>query len=318
MTDNFSVEFPRVDVLLATYNGENYLQEQIESLLAQRKVHIRILVRDDGSSDRTLAILNEYSARYSDRFILLDSECRLGAIRSFEELMRVSTASYMAFCDQDDVWMPEKLEVLLGRLRELESLCGDSVPGLAHCDLKVVDHALSEISPSFWSYAGIQAHRNNFQNMLLFNTVTGCAMVCNRALIKIALPMPEGIHMHDQWLALCASAFGVIAVVDEPLVLYRQHGRNTLGAGFSLGQRIQAKFAAVISRYSYSDWSLLLRQAQIFEGARSQQLSLEKKAFLSGLLALPAKSALQRKWMLFNANIAPGRGVRRLLFWLFS
>lgn len=312
------VDEQSIDILLATYNAGDFIRPQLESLFAQRDVSFRIVVRDDGSTDDTLVVLHEYERLHPKVFKILPGNARLGPKGSFSALMDASSAKYIAFCDQDDVWLPEKLSVLMKSLITLEHEQGDSTPCLAHCDLRVVDERLSEINPSFWRHSGINAHHNDFRNMLLFNTVTGCALVCNRALLERARPVPSDAHMHDQWLALCAAAYGVIAVVDEPLVLYRQHGRNSLGAGLALPQRLRAKLVTLVKSGRYSDWTILLKQAVVFRILHGGTLAPERKKVLDEVLMIPVLSPLKRKWLLLRYGIAPGGLLRRILFWAFA
>lgn len=222
-----------VDLLLATCNGERYLPALLDSLLAQTHRHWRLLVGDDASSDATLAILERYRPRLGERLQVFTSPARQGVVRNFERLMarsvRDGVAEYAAFCDQDDVWLPAKLATLLGALRRLQEREGPGVPCLVHCDLALVDAALAPVHPSFMRHQHYAPARCTSRALLSVNQVTGCAMLVNRALLELALPIPAAALMHDWWCALLArdTARGF---VDQALVLYRQHGANQLGA----------------------------------------------------------------------------------------
>ena len=227
-----------VDILLATYNGAAYLAPQLDSLLAQTHGHFRLLVSDDGSSDDTLAILQRYESAFDGRLVLLPSARPAGApgggvLRNFERLMRASAdddrAAYIAFCDQDDVWLPEKTARLLAALQALEARHGSAAPCLVHSDLTVVDQDLQVISPSFAAYQRIAPVDVTPRTLLSVNQVTGCATMINRALLQLALPLPPEVVMHDWWLALLAGS-GARQFVPEALIRYRQHGRNQVGA----------------------------------------------------------------------------------------
>ena len=153
------------------------------------------------------------------------------ACRTFGELLEDSDADYMALCDQDDVWLPGRIAKPLERVRAVEREQGAATPILAHTDLAVVDENLDTIAPSFWAYRHLDPYRGSELNRLLVqNVVTGCTTIINRALARLACPIPESIPMHDWWLALVASAFGRIETVPEATVLYRQHGNNSVGA----------------------------------------------------------------------------------------
>ncbi len=221
-----------IDILLATYNGEAFLEEQLDSIAAQTHGDWQLIARDDGSSDRTAAILDAFRARHSDKVVVLrDGDGNLGLVQNFSRLMEVSDAPYAAFCDQDDVWMPEKLELSLAKMRELEREHGAETPLLVFTDLTVVDEGLNVIHDSFWHYANLRPDRcNSLNRLLLHNVVTGCTALMNGPLVKKGVPIPSDAHVHDWWVVLVASTFGKAAYISRPTVRYRQHGRNMLGA----------------------------------------------------------------------------------------
>lgn len=206
-------------VLMPTYNGERYLAAQIDSILAQEGVKVSLLFSDDGSTDGTLSLL--------EGFDILPFERRLGPSQNVSRLLE-HTAPYVALADQDDVWERDKLVLSLQKMGELEALYGRETPLLVHTDLKVVDKELRESAPSFFSYN--KFHGGGLNQLLMQNTVTGCTLLMNEALASLATPIPPEAIMHDWWIALVASAFGKIGVINRPLVHYRQHGSNAIGA----------------------------------------------------------------------------------------
>lgn len=230
---------PRVAILLPTWNGEKYLHEQVDSLLAQDYPDFIIVSRDDGSRDSSPAIIADYAARFPQRFHVVPADGRnLGASGSFALLMDYAlqekaalgmASAWVMLSDQDDVWHPDKLGKSMTRMRELEAQF-PGLPLLVHGDLEVVDEARRQIAPSFVRYQGLKPLRNSFGRLLVSNTVTGCTALCNEALLRRALPIPAAAVMHDWWLALVAGAFGKLGFIDAPLLQYRQHGANTIGA----------------------------------------------------------------------------------------
>ena len=240
----------RIDILLATYNGGRFVQRQIQSVLAQMDDRCRLLIRDDGSTDATLPLVRQFVAQHPDRIVLFDDgSSHLGVCGSFGRLLEHSDADYLVLCDQDDVWLPGRISRPLERIQRVERELGASTPVLAHTDLVVVDENLRPIAPSFWSYCNIDPHHGSVLNRLLVqNVVTGCATVVNRALARLACPMPHSAPMHDWWLALVASAFGRIEAVAEPTVLYRQHSANRLGATCYNWQYVCHRAAELIRR----------------------------------------------------------------------
>lgn len=222
---------PRVEVLLATYNGERFLRAQIDSILSQDYQNLYILARDDGSSDSTTAILNEYEQRFPDRIRTMPPGSPTGSPKdNFLQLMKASTSEYVCFSDQDDIWLPDKISKTMQAMAALESHYGSTTPSMVFTDLRVVDDRLRTIHESFWKHEGIEPeHLNRLAAVLVHNPVTGCTMLINRPLLKISLKMPGEAAMHDSWIALLASAFGVSEAVPAKTVLYRQHDRNVVG-----------------------------------------------------------------------------------------
>ena len=230
---------PTVALLLSTYNGESFLAAQLDSLLRQTHGNFLVVARDDGSTDGTPAILENYRRAHPALFFLLkDDAGNRGPSASFsllceyvlENRARLAAGRLVAcFCDQDDVWADDKLEVQLAALLEAEA--GDSAkPVLVHSDLTVVDESLAEIDASFARYQGLETDRRSFPNLAISNLVTGCTAMFNEALMAIALPVPKRAIMHDWWFAMAAAAFGELVFLPQPLIKYRQHGSNTIGA----------------------------------------------------------------------------------------
>lgn len=222
-----------VDILMSTYNGEKYLAEQIDSLLNQTYISWHLIIRDDGSTDKTLSVIYDYCNQYPEQISLLrDDKGNVGSIHSFELLLQNSKADYMMFCDQDDVWLQNKIETMLAKMQNLETKYGKGTPILVHSDLFVVDENLNEICSSFWEFAGIKPCFINKDISLLgiSNTVTGCASIMNKALQMKSLPFPQHTKMHDAWIGLCAKKYGVLEYFEQPTVLYRQHRNNVIGA----------------------------------------------------------------------------------------
>jgi len=226
---------PRTIIVLATYNGAEFLAEQLDSLVAQTESDWNLLVRDDGSTDGTLEILQEFAGK-DGRIQILDNESRLlgSALDNFSILLLEAYeqgAEYVFCCDQDDIWGLEKLGIMLSRLMQLEGKGDAPAPSLVHHDLAVVSKTLEPVADSFFEYMQlVPSDQNNPQRLISRNEVTGCAMACNRSLLEIALPISKHAVMHDWWLALCAGYFGLLEPLPLKLVKYRQHGANTIGA----------------------------------------------------------------------------------------
>lgn len=223
---------PDVDILLATYNGERYLAAQLDSILRQSYGGWRLLIRDDGSTDATPAIIAGFAAGHPDKVrVIADGRGNLGAKGNFSALLEAATAGYAMFADQDDVWLPGKAAACRDAMRALADRHGDDTPLLVHCDARLVDADLGETHPSYRRYQRIDpVTSRRINRALLQNVALGCTQMFNRRLIELAAPVPAAARGHDWWVSLTAAAMGRIGHLDEALVLYRQHAGNAVGA----------------------------------------------------------------------------------------
>ncbi|MCF8069620.1 MAG: glycosyltransferase family 2 protein [Desulfobacterales bacterium] len=224
---------PEILILMGTYNGSLYIEDQIDSIQAQYYENWRLVIRDDGSTDNTLEIVNAISQKDNRVELLLDNKGNLGATANFAVLLKYAkenAARYVALADQDDVWVKGKLgrqlDVMLNAERE-----NDGTPVLVYSDLMVVDRNLKSVSASMMAYQSIHHEVARHLNVLLIqNYVTGCTILFNNALLKVAVPVAPSALMHDWWLALWTAVCGKLSYIDEPLVYYRQHEHNEIGA----------------------------------------------------------------------------------------
>lgn len=221
----------QLEILLSTFNGELHLSEQLESLLNQSFTDWRLLIRDDGSSDATCEVIEKFVSDYPEKALWLkDGLGNIGVVRSYAELMAQGTAQYIAFCDQDDVWLPEKLSLQMNKMYQVEAEFGANTPVLISSDLTVVDELLNELSPSLWKYQNVNPLKNShFKSLLVQNHMTGCTFLMNRQLAASVLPIAGAAIMHDWWVALIAAAKGKIVNIKTPTILYRQHAENEVG-----------------------------------------------------------------------------------------
>lgn len=219
-----------VAILLSTYNGEKFLNEQIESILNQSYIDWTLYIRDDGSKDGTDQIINQYTNKYPNKIIRIESSKNIGVIRSFETLMKTCKEEYIFFCDQDDIWLPFKLKVSLEKLKELEKTNDSAISIFS--DLTVVDEQLNVINPSFWKYSRINPDLlTSFDSLCVHAVATGCTLAINKKAKEIALDIPDEATMHDEWIVLSTiKANGIIEHIPFSTILYRQHKKNVIGA----------------------------------------------------------------------------------------
>ncbi len=221
-----------ITVLLAVYNGEKYLKEQIESILSQTFKDIKIIIRDDGSTDKSVDIIKDYCDKYPDKISCIVGAPTGSAKLNFAELLNSCDDDYIMFCDQDDVWLPTKIEKTLSVMRSEEN--DGKTPVLVHSDLTVVDGELREIA-SFFDFQKLFQDDITLPKLLVQNYVTGCTVMINRALKQKCGVIPSKCIMHDWWLALVAVLFGKLVCLNESTMLYRQHSNNQVGAKASYG-----------------------------------------------------------------------------------
>ena len=238
-----------IAILMATYNGEIYLNELLDSLKKQTFTKWKLYVQDDLSTDGTMACL-EKAALLDKRIIILQNSTKKGAMLNFMDLLRRVSAPYYMFCDHDDVWLPNKIEVTLKKMKE-EVECHPSQPIIVHTDLKVVDSRLNEICSSFWEMSRIRPDLLKTFNAIAGRYLTtGCTMMINDAAKKISFPVSSKALMHDSWITCCVlKNKGRVAEVAQPTILYRQHGGNVVGARDSRHHYLINKIKSLRSVY---------------------------------------------------------------------
>ena len=237
----------KIIVLLSTYNGEKYLAQQLTSLLDQNDVDVEILVRDDGSQDGTVAILDEWKRKGLLEWYTSDN---LGPGKSFMHLLETAQpGNYYAFCDQDDVWMPNKLSMTMEKMKAVEQ-ANPGKPVIVHTDMNIVDEKLDVIHDSFWRSSGLRPDvLRTFPYLCTCNSVNGCTILMNSIARELILEkyVEHDIIIHDVICALTVSYHGgIIEYVDAPTVLYRQHSSNVVGAmAYSKGRAIMERLANI-------------------------------------------------------------------------
>lgn len=268
-----------IEILLATYNSEKYLPDQLDSLFEQTFGDWHLTVQDDGSTDKTVEILRKYAAVYPEKMTVHVNEKNLGGAKyNFYDLLLKADADYAMTCDHDDVWLPDKIERTLAAMKDLEVQNGTDVPLLVHTDLTVVDEQQNVVAASMFFQQQLDARRTSLQELLVQNMVTGCTAMVNQALLaQLPRSIPTNMIMHDWWLALVAAAFGAIGFVKEPTILYRQHGDNEVGAKNTRKLGYNAKRAAkfVEARRAISDTYLQAADFAVLYGDKLRPAARE-------------------------------------------
>ncbi|HEL2401774.1 glycosyltransferase family 2 protein [Streptococcus suis] len=276
----------KVNILMSTYNGQQFLAEQIRSIQEQTFSDWTLLIRDDGSSDQTKDLLQDFTRQDSRiRLIDLEEQNNLGVIKSFHRLVQYEKADYYFFSDQDDVWLPDKVEV---SLQEAQSYPTDQ-PLMVYMDLTVVNQDLQVMTESM---IRSQSHHANTELVqeLTENTVTGGVAMINHALAEL-WSGTEDILMHDWYLALLASALGKLVFIDKPGELYRQHADNVLGAR-TLSKRFKKWIRPHILFKVY--WDLIKNSQKQASFLLDKPLSPSDRELVQAFVAIMDKPMLER------------------------
>jgi glycosyltransferase involved in cell wall biosynthesis len=296
---------------MATYNGERFIADQIDSLLRQTETQWHLTIRDDRSTDRTHAIALEYARRHPERITVQQRETNSGSAKqNFLEMLGATRARHVMFCDHDDVWAEDKVAVTLTEMRAMEDRFGSDLPMLVHTDLTVTDSDLRVLEPSMMRAQQLDGTETRLPRLVAQNVVTGCTVMVNRALADLVRPPFDAIVMHDWWLAMIAAAVGRIAFLDAPTVLYRQHGANVVGARQSRTMsyklaRMRDPGVAVALRDSVA-------QAAAFLDHFEERLSPEPVGMLRAYAALPRLGKLRRIGVLRRYGFWKNTLIRRL------
>ena len=290
-----------VEILLPTYNGGRYITDLLESLCNQTCSAFTLITRDDGSSDDTVERMNAFSSRLNITRIENTDGSNLGVAQSFELLISRSTAELLFFCDQDDIWNPEKIERMMLLYSERKTLYG-SGPMLLFSDLSLIDEKGAPAGESFLSTTGVNTACIGDPYYLSFkNPSPGCAMAVNRSLALASFPFLRETFMHDWWMMINASLRGRVEYLDERLVQYRIHSANTLG----VTPDRQAGFLSLFGNWLFSSRLLMLQNRNIAQG----KAVFRKNGRRFSVLRYVAKVFLGRKIMPKVVRLT-GRGIR--------
>ena len=301
-----------IDILMATYNGEKYIEEQLESIINQTYTNWRLIISDDCSSDRTVEILKCYQKKYSEKIIVYENGIPSGSAQNnFYQLLDYTTSKYVMFSDQDDVWKPDKIALTYDKMRQMQKEYGRDIPLLVHTDLCVVDDKLETINRSLFSMQQMDYTRDKLNNLLIENVVTGCTVMVNRSLLDMVYQKPKYSIMHDMWLALIAASFGKIGFVNSSTIFYRQHAGNLVGAKEACGMKyILNNF---FSRKKIHE-SLLAQYRQAYEFLQMYFTYIDKKklCMLCEYAAIPDNNIFYKIVSLTKHKLLKKKNIKKI------
>jgi glycosyltransferase involved in cell wall biosynthesis len=289
-----------VQVALATFNGASWLDEQLHSIATQT-IPAQVIVGDDQSNDATLEILRAWGPKMPGGMKILPSvDARLGAKNNFNRVLTACTAPWVACCDQDDVWLPDHLELLCDGGRATLS------PVLNAGDLQVCNSTMKPLHTSFRRMQAFDATRcKDLRTLTVMNVFPGCAMAFTKPLLKLALPIPSGATQHDWWLALCATTLGTLNVIEQPVIKYRLHEGNAIGAKRFNVKGLLSYFILRGHRLG-SELDRCAEMSAELIGRHQGMMSTEQLQVLNATVALKHVGMLSR-WLIVRKS-----GIRRL------
>lgn len=219
----------RIGIIMATYNGEKYLREQIESILSNTYTDWHLTICDDGSTDATDSIINEYVMKYPDKITGHKNQKNLGVMYNFLQGVLDNTADYYMFCDQDDVWLKDKIKITYEKMLDMEKQWGSDIPISIFTDATLVDQDLNVLHSSFFKTSNLDVRKIDLPHILMENKLLGCTVMCNNKTKEMLDKLPDTMRMHDWWIGILTASFGKIGYVPTQTILYRQHSHNVVG-----------------------------------------------------------------------------------------
>lgn len=279
-----------VSIALAVYNGEKYLPKLLESLNNQTIKPFELVVLDDCSSDNSLDVIKNYPLSFPKR--IFSNTKNSGPVFTFKKLTELCSGNFISFCDQDDIWLPEKVEKSLVEIKKIDA----GTPGLVFTDLRVVDEQANLLHSSFWAIRSIYPGLFSFTDILYGNIVTGCTIMINTAMSAELQKMPLNVIMHDWWMALIGFSFGEHRFVNEPTILYRSHGQ-------SVTDKTKTNFIQVFKQECKHNSNFLkenILQAAEFKKIYTLRLNKAMNRRLDGFLSLTGKGFFYK---IFRRNL---------------
>ena len=283
-------------IIMAAYNGEAFLAEQIASVLRGTYQNFILHIYDDCSTDTTESICKNFEKENTEKIVYHKNPKCKGVIQNFLQALEELDADYYMLCDQDDIWLETKVEETLHNMQGLEDTAR-KLPVAVFGDAKVVDENLQILAESFQRQSRFHSEKTDLPHLLMENKLLGCTVMINRALKEKLGSFPPQIRMHDWWLGLVASAFGTIGYIDEPLLLYRQHGKNIVG---NTSQKNYLKNRLANLEKQQEVLYKTCGQAEAFLEVYREELSREQREVLSAFATIPEQNWFVRRYRIFR------------------
>lgn len=306
----------KVNIIMAAYNGEKYIKDQIESIIHNSFNNWILWIFDDGSTDETNLIIEDYIKQYPQKIKYCKNDLNKGVTRNFLEGAKFAIDQnsqdvnvknlnhYYMFCDQDDVWMPEKIYKTLNQMKKAEKKFGCQKPIAVFTDAIVVDEKLNIQQASFYKTSKLNTNRRDLPHMLMENKLIGCTVMFNETLADKLELIPKNARYHDWWIGLIASAFGYITYLKEGTLLYRQHGNNVVGNQNFLSY-VKNRISSLNKQRKILD--ITIKQAQEFYNIFGEELTGSKKYLVYQFAHLKENNwIMKRKIIMENGYLKTG------------
>ena len=299
---------PAVEIALATYNAGPWLDPFLESLAAQDFAAWRVLVRDDGSTDKTREQLSEWQNRLGERLAIVPNSGahNLGATGNFNAALEASAARWVMMADQDDIWLPRKISRTLNAMRQAETHLGAGTPLAVFTDAEVMDGAGLTIAPSYWRWNRMKLDGlNDLRRVAMDSPALGCTTMVNRALLDVALPIAGEVPYHDWWLAMAAVAFGRLIPLRETTIRYRRHGGNVTSDPYRGGVAVARTLRSPAAPRQRLQRLIgqTAAQSRAFVERYRDLLRPRDAAALDCLAGLPSRGVLGRRLAIFRHGL---------------
>ncbi len=277
-----------IDILMATYNGEKYIEAQLLSLQSQTYKEWNLLIHDDGSTDNTVEIIQKYTKLDHRITFICDENHHLGASMNFMNLLKYSTSDFIMFCDQDDIWLEDKIEKMLFEIKNKNN----SIPQLVYSKAYLLynSHVINDTV--------LFAEVSSLSNLLFLNGgILGCTIICNKKLLSYCLDYSGYVSMHDVLLCLVASTLGEISYISDRLILYRQHENNVTG-------NVSSSFFRKIKTFFKRDKVVIRRKYYLtvegFYKHFGKDMSSINKDIINSYLSFPKKNIFNRITLVYK------------------
>lgn len=292
-------------IIMCTYNGERYIQEQLQSIEQNLAQDWKIIVSDDQSTDKTINILKNFEKKNPGKMILNINKAKKGAIHNFLSSIytigvEMDDNDFIMLCDQDDVWNADKISKTMHNMREQTVLYGNTIPLLVCTDVSVVDSQMNLIYESFRKMNHYDVSHLDFAHLMMENKVQGCTVMINKSMALMLDRLPHTAMMHDGWLAFIAAAFGRIKYIDQPTMKYRQHNTNVQGS-IAFGEDIKNK----LSNLGGQRQIVMNTAAQVREFIEiyGDRLSDTRKREAEAFATLPQQNFVMRRYNIIKYHM---------------